>query len=159
MRIYFLRHGVAEDAGPGMSDEERRLTPAGRAEVKRVAEALRQLDLGLERILTSPLPRASETAEIVADALELRKELQVDQRLAYGFRLGALQEMAAEWQPAKRVMLVGHNPGMAVVPGQLAGGAALDMKKAGFIRVDAEVIEPGAGLLKWLVPPALLTRG
>src|SRR6185436_3496825 len=85
MEIYLLRHGIAveRDAHRG-PDEERALTDEGRRKVRRGAEAMRAMKLSCDVILSSPLVRARQTAEIVAESLRLKKQLQVTEHLAPG---------------------------------------------------------------------------
>src|SRR5260221_8040234 len=85
MRLYFLRHGIAEEWRPDFPDEERRLTAEGKRKVRIIAQGISKLDLGLDLIVTSPLPRARETAEILADVLGCKDIVKVDDRLAGGF--------------------------------------------------------------------------
>src|SRR5579862_2848801 len=110
MRLYLLRHGSAEEPHAGRPDRERRLTPEGIAEVEAEARSLRRLRLGLDRILSSPYPRAFQTAEIVARALDLTELLSADARLASGCHFGMIQQIVAEHSDVRRLMLVGHNP-------------------------------------------------
>jgi phosphohistidine phosphatase len=69
MQVHLLRHGTAEEINPGGSDAERRLTPAGRGEVRRAAECARRARVAPTLILSSPYVRAVETAEITAAVL------------------------------------------------------------------------------------------
>lgn len=158
MRLYFLRHGIAEEWSAGKPDEARRLTPEGIAEMQAVAAGLVRLQLKLDAILTSPLPRASETAAIVAEALELTALLRTEERLSPGFRLGDLQKIIGENSGAKRLMVVGHQPDMGAVSGQLIGSPPLAVKKGGLVRVEAVRIEPGGGLLEWFLTPNILIK-
>ena len=155
MHLFFLRHGTAEDPAAGNTDADRRLTPAGIAEMKQVAQGLRALDLRLDRIYTSPLPRAEQTARLVATALGVPDgEVVVEGRLAPGgLRLGTLQTLLEGEKPSARIMLVGHEPDLSHAAGELAGGAAIELKKAGLIRIETDRLEPGAGVLRWLLTP------
>jgi phosphohistidine phosphatase len=158
MKLYLLRHGIAEEHGPDKPDPDRRLTDEGVAEMRSEAGALRKLGLKLDIIVTSPYDRALQTAEIVADALEMKDRLEVDQRLAAGCRLGDLQEILGSRSGIQRLMIVGHNPDLPSMAGQLAGGAAIDLKKGGLIRLDVDRIEPGAGILEWVLTPGVLLK-
>src|SRR5579875_3316406 len=122
MKCYFLRHGIAAERGEWEgSDFDRPLTDEGHARMAREAKAIAKFDLGIELILTSPLVRAKETAEIVAKALKLQERLE---------------GMLREHRGAKALLLVGHEPGMSRTIGELVGGAAIDLKKGGLARVD-----------------------
>ena len=70
--IYLMRHGIAADPAPGMSDADRALTPDGVRKTVRVAAGLAKLGVKPDVILSSPLRRAEETAHLVADALDGR---------------------------------------------------------------------------------------
>jgi phosphohistidine phosphatase len=158
VKLYFLRHGIAEDPRPGQSDRDRQLTPEGIAGMRAESEVLRQLNLKLDLILTSPYDRARQTAEIVAEALGLTDKLEMEPRLAPGCRLGDLQEIVGDRPQVQRIMLVSHNPDLPVMAGQLAGGANIDMKKGGLIRIDTDRVEPGAGMLEWIFTPGVLLK-
>src|SRR5205823_1989669 len=94
-----------------------------------------------------------ETAEIVARALDAENRLEEENALAPGFGLGDLQRIVEERSGIDRLMLVGHNFDLPNVAGQLVGGAAIDLKKGGLIRIDADRIGPGGGMLEWLLTP------
>ena len=154
--IYFLRHGIAEEPKPGQLDCERRLTEEGIVKMCAEAAALSRMDLKLDTIVTSPYARALKTAEIVAEALGMSDRLEIEPGLGYGFRLGDLERIIRSRPQARRIMLVGHNPDFSIIPGQLVGGATIDLKKGGLIRVDIDAVELGAGILRWLIPPSVL---
>ena len=73
--IYIMRHGIAADLGAGgiIHDEDRPLTPEGRVKMQQAAEGIRRLELKFNLIFTSPLLRARQTAEVVADVLDASK--------------------------------------------------------------------------------------
>jgi len=159
MKLYLLRHGVAEERRLDLPDHERHLTAEGIAEMRAVAAGLRRLKLKVDLILTSPFPRARETAEIVAEALEMADRLREDARLAPGCRLGDLQLIIESHPQAGRLMIVGHESDFSIMAGQLVGGAAIDLKKGGLIRLETDRIEPGRGVLEWLLTPGILMKG
>jgi phosphohistidine phosphatase len=70
MKLYLLRHGLAVDADEAdLKDEDRPLTPEGREKTIQAARGMRRLEIGIDLILTSPLPRAMETAALTARTL------------------------------------------------------------------------------------------
>ena len=155
MELYFLRHGIAADVGPvGLGDAGRPLTKEGIAKMQAGAHGMRRLGLRLDALLSSPLVRAHETAEIVAR--ELGPELQLAEKLAPGCDLAQLFALLGEYRAAERVMLVGHEPDFSSLVGALTGGSQVLMKKGGLARVDIERLEQGAGTLTWLLPPRVL---
>ncbi len=157
MELYLLRHGIAADVGPeGSGDAGRPLTEEGIAKMGEEARGLRQLGLQLDALLSSPLVRARQTAEIVGRALKI--ELQLANALAPGCDLAQLRDLLGEQRGAERVMIVGHEPDFSQLAGALTGGSHIQLKKGGLVRVDIEVLEPGAGALAWLLVPRVLRK-
>src|SRR5947209_19433635 len=107
MKLCFLRHGEADWPNWDKPDDDRPLTERGRKEMKRVAKFLERLKFSPDAILTSPLPRASQTAEIVARRLGIK--LKTESALAHGFNLERLRRLITRLQRGC-VMVVGHEP-------------------------------------------------
>lgn len=157
MRVYFLRHGKAEDRAAWRGhDDARPLTAAGEKEIRREAKLLSAMDLGLDLVVTSPLARARRTAEIVADELGQGGRLVEDARLAPGFDLRRLEQLLEAHGPAESVMVVGHEPDFSATVAELIGGGDIVMKKGGLARVDVTAPAAGGGQLVWLLTPPLL---
>lgn len=152
MKLYFLRHGQANWEQWDRPDDERPLTKKGRKEVENVASALQELKVRPQEILTSPLPRAFETAQIVAEKLEV--ELITTPLLAPGFGLHSLRQLLND-HSERDLMLVGHEPDFSLALAQLMGGT-VKMSKAGLARVDVENAADLRGELVWLIPPKVL---
>ncbi|MBI3818781.1 MAG: phosphohistidine phosphatase SixA [Planctomycetes bacterium] len=158
-RIYLTRHGKAEDADPRHgSDADRRLTADGKREVEEVARHLRRIDDKIEIVLTSPLRRAIETAEIIADefgvALEVYHELNPP--MAPSSLITKLRRRGEH-----RMVLVGHEPGLGqtISSWLKAHSMAFPMKKAAVARLDISHVDgDDAAILAWLAPPELFTR-
>src|SRR5215471_16942710 len=107
MQLYFLRHGEADWPDWNKPDDERPLTDFGKKEVRRVTKFLDRLKVEPDLIVTSPLPRASQTAEIVA--AELKTKLRADEALVPGFGIDELRTVLKR-HGSKILMLVGHEP-------------------------------------------------
>ena len=148
MQLYFLRHGEADWPGWTKSDDERPLTDFGKKEVRQVAKFLSRLKVKLDSIVTSPLPRALQTAEIAAE--QLKTKLGQDEALEPGFGITELRTVL-ERHRSKVLLLVGHEPDFSSVISALTG-ASLKLSKAGVALVD---IDPDTekGRLLWLFPP------
>jgi phosphohistidine phosphatase len=148
MHLYFLRHGEADWPEWDKSDDLRPLTERGRKEMKKVAKFLRDLALDIDFILTSPLPRARETAEIAAKKLDLK--LEEDKSLEPGFGSDDLKKLLAAHK-GRGVMIVGHEPDFTSAIHELTG-AKTKLAKGGvaLVEVDGET-----GRLLWLVTPKL----
>lgn len=158
MKLYFLRHGIAEDVAPPMRDAERKLTEEGIREMEGVGRGMQALDLDFSQILTSPLARARETAEIAARGIGREDRLRVCPELASGCRFGDLQRAVEDFPSGSRVLLVGHEPDLSTLISDLIGGGLVRMKKASLAMVDAYPIEPGAGELRWLLTAEQLCK-
>ncbi len=151
MELYFLRHGEAEPPSAAASDEARGLTDRGKQDAVAVAELLRHFSRRPEAIYTSPLLRARQTGDILGEVLGL--QARADERLRSGATLGGLQALAAEYG-LERIVFVGHEPDMSTIIHELTGGR-VKMRTSGCARVDADRLEPGRGILMWLVAPEL----
>jgi phosphohistidine phosphatase len=160
LNLYFLRHGEAADAFAWQGDDfDRPLTDEGRERMALEAEAIKHLELGLNRIVTSPLLRARQTAAIVADALQMQDALVADERLGANLSLEQLADILRSQPDAGALMLVGHEPSLSATIGRLIGGAAIDFKKGSLARVELSDRSDLRGELMWLVPPRLLLLG
>lgn len=149
MKIYFLRHGKADWPDWKRSDDERPLTKEGGKEVRKVAKLLSRLEIA-PLILTSPLPRARETAEIAAEILGA--EMSEDNILKPGFNAAKLAKLLREYS-ADSLMVVGHEPDFSHTVRELTGGA-IKLSKAGVALVDLDA-SAMSGRLRWLLPPKI----
>src|SRR5438045_3036645 len=148
MKLCFLRHGEADWPDWDKPDDERPLTERGCKEMKRVVKFLQRLKFSADAILTSPLPRASHTAEIVAERLGL--VLAADTALADGFSVERMRLLLAK-ADSDCIMVVGHGPEFSEVIKELTGGE-VKLSKAG---VALPEVNRGctSGKLLWLFPP------
>jgi phosphohistidine phosphatase len=124
VRLYILRHGPAEDHATSGRDADRALTASGRERVRHVARALQEADEAPYLIVSSPLVRALQTAEIVAAVTKLSAPVEVRRELSPGGGGGGdaralVREKLASG--SKRVMLVGHEPDLADLATSLSG--------------------------------------
>ena len=148
MQLYFLRHGEADWPGWTKPDDERPLTDFGKKEVRQVGKFLDRLKVKPDLVVSSPLPRALQTAEIAAE--QLKTKLRQDEALEPGFGISELSAVLKR-HPAKVLMLVGHEPDFSSVISALTGGF-LKMSKAGVALIDIDP-ETEKGRLLWLFPP------
>ena len=148
MQLYFLRHGEADWPGWTKPDDERPLTDSGKKEVRQVGKFLNRLKVKPDLIVTSPLPRALQTAEVAAE--QLKTKLRQDEALEPGFGISELG-IVLKRHRSKVLMLVGHEPDFSSVISALTGGF-LKMSKAGVALIDIDP-ETEKGRLLWLFPP------
>jgi phosphohistidine phosphatase len=150
MQIYFLRHGEADWPDWKKSDDERPLTEKGKKEMHEVGAFLANLSVKPNVVVTSPLPRASETAEIAARYIDA--ECVEEELLEPGFGRSELKKLLKE-RGCDRVMLVGHEPDFSRTVCKLTG-ARIKLAKAGIalVEVDPDLV---CGKLLWLFPPKI----
>jgi phosphohistidine phosphatase len=153
MELYFLRHGEADWPNWTKSDNERPLTKRGKKEMREVAAFLKRLKAQPDVIVTSPLPRASQTAEIAANRLKVK--CREDKLLAPGFGRTELERLLRKY-PAESLMIVGHEPDFTETISELTG-ASLKLPKAGVSLVELNRSWRNGRLL-WLIPPKVATR-
>ena len=153
MRIFLLRHAEAQDAAEVERDEDRALTAKGVTRLRKASRGLRRLDIFPDRILTSPIKRAVETAEIIAEELGFAGDIEAVDELSPDTRADELAAVLHEITCAQ-VLLVGHQPLLGDLAAELVGGAAgarVGIKKGGFVRIDVESWnEEPPGRLRWL---------
>jgi phosphohistidine phosphatase len=157
MRLYVMRHGPAEDAAPSGVDADRALTPVGRDRVRSVAKELAAAGEEPLHIVTSPLVRAVQTAEIVAITTKLSDRggnVEVHREVAPGGDSVKLAYRLAV-EGAKRVMLVGHEPDLSALLATLLGDFSRPMEKAMVVAIQpvAAGVRPK---LRFVLDPKLL---
>ncbi len=110
MDILILRHGKAEKREAGRDDSARLLTPRGAREIRAVSKWIAGLGIAPDIIASSPLKRARETAEIVADEFSYGQEIALWNELEPGSDPETLRKRLAGLPDANMVLLVGHEP-------------------------------------------------
>jgi phosphohistidine phosphatase len=157
IRVHLLRHAHAGDAFEWIGDDDLRpLTRKGRGQAERLGRFLEGHGVRPDVIVTSPLVRARQTAEIVAEALDMT--VKVDPRLGAGFGPQDLWALLDE-TGAREILLVGHDPDFSSLLTYLIDAAGLSMKKGALATVDLHTkLGDGEGELRSLIPPDLLAE-
>lgn len=163
MNIFILRHGIAVEPGtPGIErDADRPLIPKGERRLRAAAAAMMKMELSFDLILSSPILRAKQTAEIVAETLKLGKRLQFSDALAPGGNMKMLVKQLSDWKPVpENVLLVGHEPYLSRLISLLISGedhTTVAMKKGGLCKLETVDLRPGlCARLAWLLTPSQL---
>ena len=159
LELYLIRHGVAADRGDEYPDDSKRpLTSSGIARLRKEAKALEALGAGFDHIITSPLVRTRQTADVFAETLKSKPSISMSDALApAGTPAAVLQELAKHMRKG-RIALVGHEPNIGELAARLiAARLPLSFKKGAICRIDFEVFPPkGIGQLRWFVTPRML---
>ena len=152
MKLYFLRHATA--ARDAASDELRELTEVGRIEARTAGDALARMGVKPGAILTSPLVRARQTAELAAQALNISDEITVVAELANDATTAQLLKALKPFTAHAELVLVGHLPSFPEYIATLTGSAspnALHLGKGAIACVQLNSLTPGGGTLRWLM--------
>lgn len=166
MKLYLLRHGVAAepDSRKYPDDAARPLTSKGKKKLRRSAEVLAAMEIVCDALLTSPLPRAVQTAEIAAGGLQLKKGLLIAPELAPdGDPKALIDRINRDFPAAEAIMLVGHEPSLSRLISVLltgrANGVPLELKKGGLCRLRIDSLRYGqCAVLESLLTSKDLTR-
>ncbi len=158
MEIYLLRHGIAEDGSATGRDADRRLTDEGRAKLRRVLERAHQAGVRPSLILTSPLRRALETAEIASHELGYDGKIVRIAALTPESSPQQVWEAIRERREETAVLLAGHEPLFSATVAYLLGSARemVHFRKGALVRIDVESTGPTpAGVLEWFLTAKL----
>ena len=157
MNLFILRHGLAAEASGGR-DADRPLTEQGKSKMREIAKTMRELELSLDLILSSPYKRAWQTAELVAETLGLTNKLEPCNALAPMGDAGKLLAEINHRRPSpEAVLLVGHEPFLSELISLLVAGergSQIIMKKGSLAKLQTAHPRPGrCAALKWLLTP------
>jgi phosphohistidine phosphatase len=157
MKLYVMRHGTAEDDAESGADADRALTAVGRGRVIAVGKKLVEAGEAPLLIVTSPLVRATQTAEIVAVVTELGERggtVEVRRALAPGGDGARLAHQLAH-EGRKRVMFVGHEPDLSGLVASLVGAFGRPFEKAMVVAVQVPP-DKGRSKLRFVLEPKSL---
>ncbi len=157
--LYLIRHGLAEERGEAWPDDAKRpLTEEGMSRLRRSARALERLGVSIDVVLTSPLVRSRQTAEIVAAAFAPRPPVVNVDALAPGGAFAAFTAELDKHARRSRIAIVGHEPGIGELAARLLGMRhPVEFKKGAVCRIDLDELPPrGPGILRWFVSPKIL---
>jgi phosphohistidine phosphatase len=164
MNLYIVRHAIAVDPGtPGYEDDSQRpLTDAGIKKMKKIVKGLRQLDVELDVILTSPYVRARDTAKILAKEFEMKNKIAfTDNLIPPGDFEKLIKEIQGNYN-VSNLALVGHEPMLSSLISWLTTGstdAKVTLKKGGVAYLLAEnLYQDHRASLEWLLTPGLMVE-
>lgn len=162
--LYIMRHGLAVARGGTtvLDDAKRPLTPEGKQRMVKITAGLIRAGLDPDWIVSSPLVRAMETAEIVADTLPSKPPLDFCDALRPGGAPETLIAFLAKRTNRKRVLVVGHEPDLSELAARLIGAGRnsnMAFKKGGCCLIEFTEFPPKApGRLVWWLTPRILRK-
>ena len=157
--LYLIRHGLAEERGEAWPDDAKRpLTDEGTSRLRKAARGLARLGVSLDVVLSSPLVRARQTAEIVTAGLGAHSPLVIVNALAPDGTYAAVVADLEKHARKARIGLVGHEPAMGELAARLIGSRhAIEFKKGAVCRIDVDDLPPSSpGDLRWMLTPKIL---
>ncbi len=159
--LYIVRHAIAAERGPEYPDDTQRpLTDDGISRFRKVVAGLGDLDVEVDLILTSPLLRARQTADLLSKGLSGHPSVVETGALSPD---AAYKDLTSELRRHARrssVALVGHEPSLGEIAARLVGcPGRFDFRKGGVCRIDVTRLPPTVpGHLQWFAPPRMLVR-
>jgi phosphohistidine phosphatase len=162
MKLYIVRHAIAVPRGtPDIQDDDRSLTEEGVLKMRQGAAGLRSLEYIPELILSSPLLRARQTADILLEAFGKGTQLKILPALSpSGARRDLYQSIAPYVNKRKSLMLVGHQPSLGEIAGDIVWGSPehfVELKKGGACAIEVERMgdSPKGSMISLLTPSIL----
>jgi phosphohistidine phosphatase len=159
--LFLLRHGIAEDPKPGQSDSLRALTSEGRSKLREVLEMARHAKAKPTLIVSSPLKRAVETAEIASKTLGYEGEILKSTALQPDSNPEEVWHEIRGHRTEASLLLAGHEPLFSLLTAYLLGApsARVDFKKAGLLKLTVDSFPPHPrAILNWYLIPKLAAR-
>ena len=162
VQLYLVRHAIAEERGEDWADDTKRpLSDEGRIKMAKQVTGLERLEVRIEEVLTSPLVRAKQTAEILAQNLSSRPRVTDFPALAPGHSTKEVLTALKDYAKRSSIALVGHEPGLGDLMAALIGTRTpITFKKGGIALVKLDRLPPDAGSaeLCWFVTPKILRK-
>jgi len=162
IELYLVRHAIAAERGPNYPDDRKRpLTTEGIARFKRAVEGLKDLDVTIDLVLTSPVTRATHTAELLVAGVEGKPRIEPVEALAPGSRIVEVLEVITKYaKRSKHIALVGHEPDLGELAARLLRArGTIAFKKGAICCLELDGAMPaGPGTLKWFLPPRALRK-
>jgi phosphohistidine phosphatase len=158
MKIYFLRHGEAEEKKKGMEDKDRPLTSLGAATISNMARSLTKVIENLDLIFTSPYLRAAQTADIVGNIFGKKDNIVRSENLLVGTPSSELLNEIKRYKDTETILLIGHQPQLGICVSFLTGVSEdnITIKKGSCAFVNIGELKENAGELVWIKDAASL---
>lgn len=160
MRLYLVRHAIAEAGTPNYEDDSLRpLTEKGRQKMKKIANTLKELGVQPDLIVSSPYMRASQTASILAKFLKYKDEITYSDFLVPMGKPGDMIGEINQKYSVDELMLVGHEPNLGNLASVLLAGdqgVSVKFKKGGVCCISVDDLNNDRkAVLEWLITPKI----
>lgn len=162
MELFILRHGKAEQRSSTIkSDSNRKLTEEGKKEIEDIANAFLSLKIKFDYVISSPLKRAKQTAEII---LKKYKDISLIEwnELKPESKKDSLFEKLSSFKINSAILLVGHEPFLSSMIGEIISGdngCRVVLKKGGLAKINLSSFKPKiSGELLWLITPKQIKK-
>lgn len=157
MNLYILRHASAgtRRANPKL-DVKRPIDKEGKQQCLLVGSYLSALNVQFDRVVSSPLKRALQTASLVSNETGYDGKIEISDALLPEASVVKFQELVRALQKYDNVLVVGHNPNLPVFFSSMvapAGRVSIRLRKGAVARIDCDRLP---GTLHWLVDPRIL---
>ena len=157
MNLYLIRHSIAENITIDKKDFDRELTDEGKFVIKKTSEAWKNYIGNVDVVLTSPLKRAIQTAEIISENLQDKQNLIKDNNLGTGSRTADLIDILNSLD-YKNVVVVGHQPDLSQHINNFCGTGSFNLAfpPASLAKIEFDnSIKYGRGRLIYFIPPII----
>jgi phosphohistidine phosphatase len=166
MELFLFRHGEARKRlQSGSKDFDRPLTSTGQKEVENISISLKKLNINIDRIITSPLKRAHQTAVIVSKVFAMEERVEDWNELKPEGNRSELYKKLSQLKLDSSLLIVGHQPYLTEMIGNLTfdsdsdDNARIILKKSGLAKLVITSLMPiMKGELRWLLSPKLLKK-
>ena len=160
MNLFILRHASAgtRRANP-LVDVKRPLDKEGKQQCLLVGRYLSNLNIQFDRVVSSPLKRALQTASLVGTETGYEGQIEISEALSPDGSIQKFQALVRSLEKLENVLVVGHNPNLPIFLGSLLVNSArpsIRLRKGAVARIDCDRLP---GTLQWLVDPRILRSG
>ncbi len=157
MNLYLIRHSIAENISLDKKDFDRELTSEGKSVIAKTSQAWKNYIDQLDIVLSSPLTRAVQTAEIISSNLQTNQNLIKDNNLGTGSRTSDLIELLNSLE-YENVAVVGHQPDLSIHVNNFCGTGSFNLvfPPAALAKIEFDnSIKYGKGRLVYFIPPII----
>jgi len=160
MIVYFLRHvSAGQPKITPKQDEHRSIDKIGEQQSHDVGCALAALGVKVDALISSPLTRAVQTAELTAKEFGHKDKLVIDEAMRPEASFDQFHDLLTHYATSKAIMVVGHNPSITEFLVHLLTGSdssdCIYLKKGAVAKVE---VEENKAVLQWMLTPKMASK-